>query len=114
MERGLYHLESVEETMAKLGDECVYMTKIDANSGYWQIPIAEESQELTALITPIGRFCTTRGPYGLSSMQEIFGKKMDIVIEGLTGIAKSTNDILAYAKPLDKPRSRTRKAESYI
>ena len=82
VERELYQLESIEETLAKLGDECVFMSKIDANSGYWQVPLDEASQELTTFITPIGRFCCTRGPYGLSSMQEIFGKKMDVVIEG--------------------------------
>ena len=62
VERELYQLESVEETLAKLGDECVHMTKVDANSGYWQVPLDEESQELTTFITPIGRFCCTRGP----------------------------------------------------
>ena len=75
VERELYPLESIEETLGKLGEECVFMSKVDANSGYWQVPLSEESQELTTFITPIGRFCCTRGPYGLSSMQEIFGKK---------------------------------------
>ena len=51
------------------------LTKVDANSGYWQVPLDKASQELTTFITPIGRFCCTRGPYGLSSMQEIFSKK---------------------------------------
>ena len=88
--------------MAKLGDECVYMTKVDANSGYWQVPLSEESQELTTFIMLIGRFCCTCGPYGLSSMQEILGKKMDIVIEGLTRVVKSADDFLIYAKTLEK------------
>ena len=109
VERELHPLESVDETLAKLGDECVYMTKVDANSGYWQIPMDEESQELTTFITPIGRFCATRGPYGLTSMQEIFGKKMDVVIEGLKGVAKSTDDFLIYAKTLEILRERSRK-----
>ena len=37
VQRELHYLEPVEETMAKIGDECVFMTKVDANSGYWQI-----------------------------------------------------------------------------
>ena len=57
VERELYLLEAIDETQAKLGDECQYMTKVDANSGYWQVPLDEESQELTTFITPIGRFC---------------------------------------------------------
>ena len=109
VERELYPLESIEETLGKVGDECVYMSKVDANAGYWQIPLSEESQELTTFITPIGRFCCTRGPYGLSSMQEIFGKKMDIVIDNLQGIVKSTDDFLVYGKTVEVLRQRTRK-----
>ena len=109
VERELYQLEAVEETLAKLGEDCVYMSKIDANSGYWQVPLDESSQELTTFITPIGRFCCTRGPYGLSSMQEIFGKKMDVVIEGIEGVVKSTDDFLVHAKTIETLRERTRK-----
>lgn len=94
VERELYQLESVDETIAKLGDECVVMS----NSRYWQVPLNEESQLYTTFITPIGRFCCTRGPFGMNSMQEIFNKKMDAIIEGLPGIAKSTDDFLIYAK----------------
>ena len=98
IEREYYQLEPVEETLAKLAPECKIMSKLDANSGYWQVPLDENSQLLTTFITPIGRYCSTRGPFGLSSMQEIFNKKMDQIIEGLDGIAKSTDDFLVYAR----------------
>ena len=35
-------LPSVEETLAQLGDAKVF-TKLDTNSGFWQIKLAEES-----------------------------------------------------------------------
>ena len=54
IERELYQLESVEETIAKLGKGCKIMTKLDANSGYWQLPLEEDSQLLTTFITPVG------------------------------------------------------------
>ena len=44
VERELYQLESIEETLAKLGDDCIYMTKVDANSGYWQVPLSEKAK----------------------------------------------------------------------
>jgi len=109
IERELYQLESVEETMARLGDECVYMSKVDANAGYWKLPLDEESQLLTTFITPIGRFCCTTGPFGLSSMQEIFNKRMDTIIEGLEGVAKSTDDFLIYAKTEEEHNQRLEK-----
>ena len=98
VKREFYQLESVEETIAKLGDECNYMSKLDCNSGYWQLPLDDKSQLLTTFITPFGRYCCTRGPFGLSSMQENFNKKMDFILEGLKGVAKSTDDLLIYGK----------------
>ena len=74
IKRELYQLESVEKTLAKIGNNCHFMTKLDANSDYWQAPLEENSEELSAFITPFGRYCPTKGPFGLSSMPEIFNK----------------------------------------
>ena len=43
VKREFYQLESVEETIAKLGGECNYMSKLDCNSGYWQLPLDDET-----------------------------------------------------------------------
>ena len=101
-ERELYQLEPVDQTIADLGEECQVMTKLDANSGYWQMKLDEDSQLLTTFITPLGRFCCTRGPFGLSSMQEIFNKRMDSIIDGLPGVAKSTDELLVYGKIVEE------------
>ena len=98
IERELYQLEPDDQTIVHLGEECQVMTKLDANSGYWQMKLDEDSQLLTTFITPLGRFCCTRGPYGLSSMQEIFNKRMDSIIDGLPGVAKSTDNFPVYGK----------------
>ena len=74
IERELYQLESVDETLAKIGNNCHFMTKLDANSDYWQVPLEKDIEELCKVITPFGRYCPTRGPFGLSSMPEIFNK----------------------------------------
>ena len=50
--REFYQLESVNETLAKIGQECKIMSKLDANSGYWQLPLDEESQRKATFITP--------------------------------------------------------------
>ena len=102
IKREFYQLESVEETLAKVGNHCNYMSKLDANSGYWQMPLDEESQIKATFITPFGRYCPTRGPFGMSSMQEIFNKKMDFVISGLKGVVKSTDDFLVFGSTLQE------------
>ena len=55
-------LPSVEETLAQLGDAKVF-TKLDANSGFWQIKLAKESSLLTTFITPFGHYCFKRLPF---------------------------------------------------
>ena len=55
-----------------------------------------ESQLKCTFTTPFGRFCPTRGPYGLTSLPEILSKKMDHVIEGLKGVVKSMDDFLVF------------------
>ena len=109
IKREFYQVESVEETISKIGSGCEVFTKLDANSGYWQVPLDEDSQLLTTFITPFGRYCCTRGPFGLSSMQEIFNKKMDNIVEDLEGVVKSTDDFLVYRKNQTEHDFRLRK-----
>ena len=94
----LYQLDSNEETLAKIGENCKVMSKLHANSGYWQMTLDEKSQRKCAFITPFGRFCPTRAPFGLTSMPEIFNRKMDRLIEGLDGVVRSRDDFLIYGK----------------
>uniref|UniRef100_A0A7M5X7U7 Reverse transcriptase domain-containing protein n=1 Tax=Clytia hemisphaerica TaxID=252671 RepID=A0A7M5X7U7_9CNID len=62
------------------------------------MPLSEESQLKATFTTPFGRYCPTRAPFGLTSMPEIFSKKMDEVVEGLEGVIKSMDDFLVYGK----------------
>uniref|UniRef100_A0A7M5X5M8 Reverse transcriptase domain-containing protein n=1 Tax=Clytia hemisphaerica TaxID=252671 RepID=A0A7M5X5M8_9CNID len=90
--REFYQLPSCDETLAQIGDNGKVFSKLDANSGYWQMPLSEESQLKATFTTPFGRYCPTRAPFGLTSMPEIFSKKMDEVVEGLEGVIKSMDD----------------------
>jgi len=48
--REVHPLPKVEETLAQLTGAKVF-SKLDANSGFWQIPVAEKSRLLTTFIT---------------------------------------------------------------
>ena len=38
----------------------------------------------------------------MSSMQEIFNKRMDFVIDGLEGVVKSTDDFLVFGATMEE------------
>ena len=57
-------------------------SKLDANSGFWQIPLAASSRHLTTFIMPFGRYCFNKLPFGITSAPEYFQKKMSAMLEG--------------------------------
>jgi len=71
-----YHLlPSVDHTLAQLAGATIF-SKLDANSGFWQIGLSPESAKLTNFITPFGRFFFNRPPFGISSAPEHFQKRI--------------------------------------
>ncbi|EZG42721.1 putative KRAB-A domain protein [Gregarina niphandrodes] len=50
------------------------------NSGFWNVPIAEESKHLTAFITPFGLLEFNVIPFGIKDPAE-FQRAMDMVFE---------------------------------
>ena len=69
VQRENHPLPSVDTTLGKLAG-AKYFTKLDANSGFWQIKLSEGSKKLTTFITPWGRYCFNVLPYGISSGSE--------------------------------------------
>ena len=51
-----YHpLPKVDKVLAQLTGATMF-SKLDANSGFWQVPLSHNCRELTTFITPFGRF----------------------------------------------------------
>ena len=48
------------------------VSKIDANSGFWTLPMDNHSQLLTTFNTPWGRYCFVKMPFGLNQVQYFF------------------------------------------
>ena len=88
-------LPSVEQVLAQIGNAKVF-SKLDANSGFWQIELSPESAKLTTFITPYGRFCFNRLPFGITSAPEHFQRRMSEILQGLNGVVCLVDDILVY------------------
>ncbi|XP_065192403.1 uncharacterized protein K02A2.6-like [Sycon ciliatum] len=105
--RSHHQLPTVDETLGQIGDSTVF-TKLDANSGFWQIPLDEASRLLTTFITPQGRFCYTKLPFGISSAPEIFQQRMSAILQGLEGVVCQMDDILVHGRTQEEHDHRLR------
>jgi len=98
-------MPKVDTTLAQLSGAIVF-SKLDANSGFWQIPLVDESKLLTTFITPYGRFCFNKLPFGISSVPEIFQRRMNEVLHGLPGVLCHVDDVLVYGKDATEHETR--------
>ena len=73
VKRERHIMPSVDHTLAQLSNAKIF-SKLDANSGFWQIELSKQSALLTTFITPFGRYCFNRLPFGISSAPELFQK----------------------------------------
>ena len=58
------------------------------------IPLTERTQLLTTFITPYGRYCFCRLPFGISSATEHFQRRMQECLVGAEGVIIRTDDVL--------------------
>jgi len=103
--REVHPMPKVDTTLAQLSGATLF-SRLDANNGFWQIPLAEESKLSTTFITPFGRFCFNKLPFGISSAPEIFQRHMNNVLSGLPGVLCHVDDILVYGKDSVEHESR--------
>ena len=107
VKREVHPISSVQTSLAKLKNVQV-MTKLDANSGFWQIPLDEESKLLTTFITPFGRYAFNQLPFGISSAPEIFQRTMSSILEGLEGVICHMDDVLNHGVDVSEHDARVR------
>ena len=100
-----FQLPTLEDITTRLSGARVF-TKLDANHGYWQIPLSEESQLLTTFNSAFGRYCFMRMPFRIKSAQEVFQKRMSQVLGDLPGLETDIDDILVWGTTQEEHDSR--------
>ncbi|GBM22396.1 hypothetical protein AVEN_166653-1 [Araneus ventricosus] len=78
--RELHSLPKAEYTLNLLVGAKNF-SKLDANSGFWQIPLDKKSSYLTTFITSFGRFRFQKLPFGISSDPEHFQRRISQILK---------------------------------
>uniref|UniRef100_A0A669FAM3 Reverse transcriptase domain-containing protein n=1 Tax=Oreochromis niloticus TaxID=8128 RepID=A0A669FAM3_ORENI len=92
-----YPLPHVDELFASLQGAKMFST-IDLANAYYQLPLHEDSRDLTAFITHDGLFRFCRVPYGLASAPSAFQKMMAEILKDLPGVQNYLDDLIVYSK----------------
>ncbi|UYV77326.1 K02A2.6-like [Cordylochernes scorpioides] len=96
VQREVHPMPVVEHMLGQLG-EARFFSKLDANSGFHQIPLSQDCQHLTTFITPFGRYKYCRMSFGISLAPEYFQRVMSIILQGMDGVMCYLDDILIFA-----------------
>ena len=97
--RDSYPIPRMDECIDSLGDATVFTT-LDANSGYWQIPIAEEDRDKTTFVCHSGLFRFLRMPFGLKNAPATFQRAIDIILSRVKWefALVYLDDVIIYSK----------------
>ncbi len=72
-----YPLPILSDLLISLGQGNKIFSSLDLHSGYWQVPLAPESREITAFSTLTGHFEWLRMPFGLKSTPITFQRMIN-------------------------------------
>ena len=108
VKRPVHPFPATKDIIGQLPPDAKYFAVLDAVQGYYQIELDEASSKSTTFILPSGRYIFRRAPMGLNASSDEWCCRSDRAIEGLTGILKIVDDIIATAPNLNILGMRTR------
>ena len=94
--RGAHPVCTPQDAVSSIGTGARYFTKLDARSGYFQVPLDRRDQDLTCFITPWGRYRMLRLPQGLSVSGDEYNRRGDQALAGIPRTCKIVDDVLAH------------------
>ena len=89
-----------EDLFMKL-NQSKYFSKVDLENAFLQIPIDEESQEVTTINTPFGLYSFKFLPFGLNVSPSTFQEVINAVIKDLPHVLAYQDDIIVHTSDLE-------------
>ena len=101
IKREHYQLPTQQEITSRLTG-AKFFTKLDATSGYWQMPLNEQSSYLTTFNTPFGRHRFTVILFGVVFAQEVFHRTVNEKFNDISGCETDIDNILVWGKTIQE------------
>lgn len=100
--RDAYPLPRVEESLDALGQAQLF-SSLDLTAGYFQVAVAGQDQEKTAVTTPFGLYEWTRMPFGLCNAPATFQRLMEVVLGDMAFemLLIYLDDVLVFSKDFE-------------
>ena len=90
-------MSCIEDLLNQVSN-AVWLSKIDLNKGFYQVPLGRASQEKTAFCTPWGKYAFTRMPFGLKNAPAAFQRCMENTLDHLRdSCSVYIDDILIFS-----------------
>lgn len=98
-----YPLPVIEDQISNLSGN-VFFTTLDLASGYYQVPMANDSRHLTAFVTPDGHYEFKRMPFGLANAPAVFQRTMNKILgtRRFTTALAYMDDLLVPSKSVEE------------
>ena len=92
-----YRMKTVKNALTRLPGAVIVST-LDATSGFWQIPLDEESSFLTCFNTPFGRYRFKRPTFGVKSAPEAYQRVMGELFGDIEGREVVADDLMVWGR----------------
>lgn len=96
-----FPLPRIEDCIDQVGN-AKFVSKFDLLKGYWQVPLTERAQDISAFIVPSGLFSYKVMSFSLRNAPATFQRLMNRVISGLRGCAVYLDDVVVYSQTWDE------------
>ena len=79
-----------------------FFTVIDALKGYHQVPLDDESAEMTTFSTPFGRYMYRRLPFGICHAGDDYSRRVSAVFDDLLNCRRIIEYILIFSETYEE------------
>ena len=97
IDRPVHPFPSPRDIVRDIKPDSKWFLKMDATQGYYQVPLDDESKNLTTFLLPSGRYRFTRAPMGLSPSSDGFCERTDNILQPVPDLLKIVDDALLQA-----------------